>query len=139
MRLVLAALFLCACAQKAKPKPPPAEIAIEGTATFAGTWLTNDDLDWYYRLTVAPDGRLDLTVDRGKLGPCEQRGQLVPGKSLPTFILTLDKDTCTETGPTGGSLAVGIASYTGNQLVLAYGVGTSTVQRTYVRAPQSVQ
>jgi hypothetical protein len=139
VRLVLAAVFLCACSHKQPPKPPPPEIPIEGTATFAGTWLTNDDMDWYYRLTVVPDGRFALLVDRGKIGPCEQRGQLVPGKSMPTFILTITKDSCSPTGPNGGSLAVGIASYTGSSLVLAYGVGTTTVQRTYVRDPKSVK
>jgi hypothetical protein len=101
--------------------------------------LTADDLDWGYRLQIAVDGRLDLHIDRGKLGPCDQVGHLVPGKSMPTFLLTLTKDTCSRTGPTGGQLAIGVKSYTGQQLTIAYGVGESTVQRTYQRDPKSVE
>jgi len=139
VRLVLAAVVLCACSHPPAKKPPPEEIPIEGTKTFAGVWLTDDDLDWGYRLQIMADGRLLLHVDRGKLGGCDQAGQLVPGKSMPTFILTLTKDTCSKTGPTGGQLAVGVKSYTGEQLTIAYSVGEQTVQRTYQRDPKSMK
>jgi hypothetical protein len=139
VRLVLAAVVLCACSHPPAKRPPPEEIPIEGTKTFAGIWLTNDDLDWGYRLQIVADGRLVLHVDRGKLGPCDQAGRLVQGDGPSTFVLTLTKDSCSKTGPTGGQLAVGVKSYTGQQLTLAYAVGENTVQRTYQRDPQSVQ
>ena len=139
MRLVIASLILAACSHAPAKKPPPEEIPIEGPQTFAGTWLTNDDLDWYYRLIVVPDGRFGLVIERGKMGQCEQKGTLVAGKGPSTFQLTLTKDSCSKTGPTGGSLTVSVASYTGQALTLAYLVGGELVKKTYTRDPKSVK
>jgi hypothetical protein len=140
MRPVIAVLVLAAaCSHPPAKKPPPEEIPIEGPQTFAGTWLTNDDLDWFYRLIVVPDGRFALVIERGKMGVCEQRGRLAAGKGPSTFLLTLAKDTCSETGPTGGALTVSVASYTGQALTLAYLVGDNMVRRSYTRDPKSVK
>ncbi|MBL9019730.1 MAG: hypothetical protein JNL83_36400 [Myxococcales bacterium] len=140
MRPVIAVLLLAAaCSTPPKKPAPPAEIPIEGPQTFAGTWLTNDDLDWLYRLIVVPDGRFALVVERGKMGSCEQQGNLVQGKSPETFLLTLTKDTCSKTGPTGGALTVSVPSYTGGALTLAYLVGDDMVKRTYTRDPRSAK
>ncbi len=135
----IAAWVLAACAHAPAKKPPPEEIPIEGPQTFAGTWLTNDDLDWYYRLIIVPDGRFGLVIERGKMGKCEQQGKLAAGKGPSTFVLTLSKDTCSNTGPTGGSLTLSVASYTGDALVLAYLVGEEMVKKTYTRDPKSVK
>ena len=140
MRPVIAALVLAAaCSHPPAKKPPPPEIPIEGPQTFAGTWLMNDDLDWLYRFIVTPDGRVALVIDRGKMGPCEQQGVLAQGKSPPTFVMTLTKDTCSKTGPSGGSLTLSVASYTGQSLTLAYLVGNDMVKRTYTRDPKSAK
>lgn len=140
MRPVLAVLLLAvACSHPVAKQPPPPEIPIEGPQTFAGTWLTNDDLDWYYRLIVVPDGRFALVIERGKMGRCEQQGKLVAGKGPSTFLLTLTKDSCSKTGPTGGALTISVPSYTGQALTLAYLVGDDMVRRTYTRDPKSVQ
>lgn len=140
MRPVIAALVLAvACSHAPAKQPPPEEIPVEGPQTFAGTWLTSDDLDWYYRLIVMPDGRFALVIERGKMGSCEQRGNLVAGKGPSTFVLTLTKDSCSETGATGGSLTLSVASYTGQALTLAYLVGETTVKRSYTRDPKSVK
>jgi hypothetical protein len=140
MRLVFAALVvLAACSHGPAKKPPPEEIPIEGPQTFAGTWLTNDELDWFYRLIVMPDGRFGLVIERGKMGKCEQQGTLVAGKGPSTFILTLTKDSCSKTGPTGGALTLSVASYTGQALTLAYLVGDDMVRRSYTRDPRSVK
>lgn len=140
MRSVIAAsLLAAACSHAPVKKPPPEEIPIEGPQTFAGTWLTSDDLDWFYRLIVAPDGRFALVIERGKMGTCEQQGRLVSGKGPSTFVLTLTKDSCAKTGPTGGSLTLSVASYTGQGLTLAYLVGEDLVKRSYTRDPKSVK
>jgi hypothetical protein len=140
MRPVIAVLVLAAACGPPPRKPaPPAEIPIEGPQTFAGTWLTNDDLDWFYRLVVVADGRFALVIERGKMGTCEQAGTLVQGKSPETFLLTLTKDTCSKIGPTGGALTIAVPSYTGGALTLAYLVGDGVVKRTYTRDPASVK
>ena len=140
MRRLFAVLVLAAACSHAPVKPPPPEeIPIEGPQTFAGTWLTSDDLDWYYRLIVVPDGRFALVIERGKMGQCEQQGKLVAGKGPSTFVLTLTKDSCSKTGPTGGGLTLSVASYTGQALTLAYLVGDSMVKRSYTRDPKSVK
>lgn len=139
MRLVIAALLLAACSHAPAKRPPPAEIPLDGTKTFAGTWLTNDDLDWGYRLIVMADGRFALVIDRGKMGTCEQHGTLAQGKGPSTFVLTLTRDSCSESGSRGGSLALSVASYTGQVLTLAYQVGDDLVKRTYTRDPKSVK
>ena len=123
------------------PAPPPTQTATElpvtGTATFAGSWVTSDDMDYGYRLVIATDGRFAVAVDRGKLGKCEQRGKLAAGADAKSYKLTLVTDSCSPTGAGGGSLAVTIPSYTGESLTLAYTVGANETRRTYQRDPKA--
>jgi hypothetical protein len=125
------------------PAPAPThtatELPVTGTATFAGAWVTSDDMDWGYRLVIAGDGRFTVVVDRGKLGRCEQRGKLAAAADPKSYKLTLVTDSCSPTGAGGGSLAVTIPSYTGESLTLAYTVGTTETRRTYQRDPTATR
>ncbi len=137
MRWMLVGLVIAACGNKPAPRHAAAEIPVTGTSTFAGTWLTNDEVDWFYRLTVAPDGRFGLTIERGKMGTCEQNGVLRQGSGPSAFLLTLTKDSCAPDGsPLGGSLLVSIPSYTGEALTLMYLVGSAQIRRSYTRDPK---
>ncbi|CAN5921238.1 hypothetical protein BH11MYX3_BH11MYX3_34700 [soil metagenome] len=137
MRWIVVCLLVVACGNKPAARHATPEIPVTGTATFAGTWLTNDEVDWFYRLIVAPDGRFGLTIERGKMGSCEQGGSLTPGKGPSAFLLTLTKDSCAPDGsPLGGSLLVSIPSYTGDALTLMYLVGETQIRRSYTRDPK---
>jgi hypothetical protein len=132
MRWVIAAMFLGACSHPAPKRAAEPQIAVTGTASLLGTWVTTDDLDWSYRLVVVADGRFSMRVDRGKLGPCEQRGWI---SGTGPFTLTLTKDGCSDSHAVGGALNVEVPSLTANAMTLQYAVGAQTVTRAYTRVP----
>ena len=104
----------------------------------AGHWVTSDDMDWYYALVVDSTGALDLTVDRNKLGPCEQKGTVVAGSEPGTFQLTYTKNECNR-DYAGASLVVKVPSFNGESLTLVItGEGTHETH-TYKRDPKSAQ
>lgn len=135
-RVLLAGIVVgAACGGTTTPRPPPAEVAIEDPASFAGSWVTDGQLDWYYTLTLTPDGRLALVIDRGKMGSCEQKGRLQPADDPRTYQLVYEKNTCTpEAG--GGPFRVHVESFTGTTLTLAIGDGDAAERRTYGRDPK---
>lgn len=133
---VLVALQVAACGGKPSPRARSSEIPVTGTATLAGTWLTNDDMDWGYRLVLVPDGRFAMYIDRGKMGACQQKGRLTQGAGPSTFTLTVNTDGCNPTGATGGQLTISVPSYTGESLTLMYMVGANQVRRVYQRDPK---
>jgi hypothetical protein len=135
MRWPIACLLAAACGGKPPPKHAAAQLPVEGTRSLTGTWLTNDDMDWGYRLVLVPDGRFAMLVDRGKMGHCDQKGRLVQGDGPTTFILTLTKDSCSDSGAAGGSLTVSIPSLTDEAMTLMYRVGDAEVRRVYTRDP----
>jgi len=47
---------------------------------IAGTWVTSDDLDPFYELTIRADGDFELVIDRGKRGRCVTHATLVQAK-----------------------------------------------------------
>jgi len=134
-RYLLASLVLVAgCGRPPPPKPPPAELEIRGPASFAGSWLTDGELDWYYRLSIDAEGALELAVDRGKLGACEQRGRLQPTDDPRVYTLVYEKNTCQpELG--GGPFELRVESFTGPSLRLAIVGPEGEQRRTYSRAP----
>ena len=136
MRWVIACLLVAACSH---PPPPKAEGSgeepVTGVETLAGTWLTNDDMDWLYRLTIVPDGRFVMSVERGKMGPCEQRGTVAHYGEGASFMLTLTRDSCSK--GEGGQLPFTIPSFTGDAMTLAYKVGTAKTKRFYTRDPKA--
>lgn len=137
MRWMLVMLVMAACGNKPAPRHADPQVPVTGAASIAGTWLTNDEVDWFYRLNLFFDGRFALTIERGKMGTCEQNGMLRPGTAGSAFLLTLTKDSCAPGGsPLGGSLAVSVPSYTGEALTLMYLVGNTQIRRSYTRDPK---
>src|SRR5258708_5524691 len=113
-----------ACGHAPPPKPPPAELAVKTAADIAGTWVTSDDMDWGYRLTIDKDGKLDQTIDRGKLGRCAQKGTLAVGGEPKQFAITYAKNECNQQYD-GGAVQLKVTSFTGDALavtLVGYGV-----------------
>ncbi len=137
MRWSTLCVLVAACGSKPPPKHAPAQIPVNGTASIAGTWLANDEIDWFYRLSLVPDGRFALTIERGKMGTCEQRGVLTQGNGPSAFQLRLTKDSCAPDGtPLGGELLLSVPSYTGDAMTIMYLVGNTQVRRSYTRDPK---
>lgn len=134
MRWVLASMVVAACGHAKPTLTEGNEEPVTGVATLAGTWLTNDDMDWLYRLRISPDGRFAMGVERGKLGNCEQRGTIAQYGEGASFMLTITRDTCSDSE--GGSLPFTIPSFTGDKMTLAYKVGTTKTKRFYSRDPK---
>ncbi|MBX3156851.1 MAG: hypothetical protein KF773_12830 [Deltaproteobacteria bacterium] len=132
---VLAAL-LAACGSKPAPKKPPAELAVDGPASIAGEWVVDDDMGWYHTLAIAADGAFTLSIDRGKLAPCQQAGRLSPGDKARAFSLALSKDTC-HPDAASATVAVEIGSFTGESLTLVVTGTGGAERRTYQRKPRS--
>lgn len=124
-----------ACGSKPTPKPPPAQLAITGPASFAGRWVTDDDLDFGYSLQVSADGGYLLVVDRGKMGRCEQKGALVGTADPRRYQIAFVKDTC-DPEYTGGTIEIAVASFTADELVLVTTFAGTPLRRTYARAPE---
>jgi hypothetical protein len=114
----LALVLLVACSH---PAPPPAhpEIAVADAAALKGHWLFTSEVDWTYFLAIEPDGQLHITVDRGKMGRCEQQGKLVPA-GAQHFTITYDKDSCNHEA-VRPQLQLAVASFTGDDLVIELG------------------
>lgn len=107
-----------------------------GPASIAGTWVSADDLDFGYRLVLAPDGGYLLTIDRGKMGTCEQKGGLRGGASPRSYQLAYTRDTCASVPGTGAAaVTLDVASYTGGALTVALTAEGTPLRRTYERDP----
>jgi hypothetical protein len=93
-------------------------------------------MDWYYNLVVGADAKVVLTVDRGGMGPCEQKGVLQPGADARTYQLVYEKNTCTpDLG--GGPFELEIQSFTGANLTVAVTANGVAQKRTYARDPKT--
>ncbi len=69
---------LVACSKPPPPKPPPAERAADQVADIAGRWVTSDAMDNSYSMTIEASGVIDVWIDRGKIGRCQQKGTIAP-------------------------------------------------------------
>ena len=116
--LALVPLSLVACAH-APPPPPHPEIPVGEAAVIKGHWLFTNEVDQTYFLAIEPDGLLHLTLDRGKMGRCEQQGKLVPA-GAQHFKITYDKDSC-EHDAVRPELQLAITSFTGDDLIIEVG------------------
>src|SRR5512139_2386170 len=74
-------VVLVACGTPPAHKPPPAELPADKVADLAGRWVANDDMDFGYAMTIDEAGGIDVWIDRGKLGRCEQKGTIEPAQS----------------------------------------------------------
>jgi hypothetical protein len=138
MRWVLGCLVVASCAKPPPPKPPQAELEITGPASFAGSWVTDDDMDRGYRLVIDQTGKLVLTIDRGKMGRCEQKGTLETGADPRSYRIVYTKNTC-DPQYGGTPLEIKIASFTGAALALVITGDGAERRPVYTRDPNSVQ
>jgi hypothetical protein len=115
----------------APPKPSgPVEKPVASIGDVAGTWVRDDDMGWFYSLTIDVTGNLAQTVDREQIGKCEQKGTVAAGDAPKHFKLVLRSDTCKELNdPAATTLTV--ESFTGDALVVVVG----TAKRAYHRDP----
>ena len=77
MRLAFLAVVLWGCGGAPARKPPPKELPVERISDLAGRWVTSDEMDWSYEMTIDARGEIDVWIDRGKMGRCEQKGTIV--------------------------------------------------------------
>jgi hypothetical protein len=132
----LVVCLLVACSHPPPPKPPPAEVPVTSFADVSGGWVTSDDLDWSYFLTIQGDDFL-LAIDRGKLGKCTQHGALIKGATGPKFELEVSLDDC-HRDRAAGPLFVQFPSFTGKTLTVELIDGDQHEHHTFTPAP-SVQ
>lgn len=139
MRWLLPPLVIfLGCAHAPPPVPKP-ELPLAGVRDLAGKYTDGNDLDWGYFLEIEADGKLDLRLDRGKLGRCEQRGKLLPGADTHTFALTYDRNECVTDHVAGQKVSVHVESFTGDALVLAITGDGIDEHRHYRRRPASAK
>lgn len=129
----LVVCLMLACSHPPPPKPVVAERAVTTFADVADEWVTSDDLDWGYFLTIQPDGDFSLSIDRGKLGQCSQHATLLRGSTAPKFELEVALDDC-HPDRASGSMFVTFPSFTGTTLTIDELDGDHHERRTYTRA-----
>ncbi len=92
--LLGACLALVACGNPPPPKPPPAERAAETVADIAGRWVASDAMDWSYSMSIEAPSMIDVWIDRGKMGRCEQKGTIEQGSVTGRFRVTYTRGEC---------------------------------------------
>jgi hypothetical protein len=136
MRIAVAALgslLSGACSKPPPPRPPPSELRADQVADVAGRWVTNDDLDWGYTMTIEPGGVIDVWIDRGKMGRCEQKGTIAAGGQR-VFRVVYTRGECNPQ-VVNVPIDMTIASFTGESLTVV----VAEQRRTYRRAPDDAR
>ena len=127
MRRLVLVLVLASCGKPPPPRPPPAELAADAVADLAGRWVANDEMDWGYSMTIAATGEIDVWIDRGKMGRCEQRGTIV-AQGKRTFRVTYARGDCNPQA-VNVPLAMKVTSFTGEHLTVEVADQSRTYQR----------
>jgi len=122
-------LLLVACSKPPPPKAPVSELPADKVDQIAGRWAANDDLDWGYTMTITPGGSIDVWIDRGKMGRCEQKGTIAAGATSRVFRVIYTRGECSPEA-VGMPIDMTIASFTGASLT----VMVADQRRTYARA-----
>lgn len=122
------------CSKPSPPKPPPAERPADRVADLAGRWVASDDLDWGYSMTIEPSGVIDVWIDRGKAGRCEQRGTIEPARASRTFRVIYRRGEC-DPEAVGVPLELTVRSFTGDVLAIVVAGQARTYQRAPATAP----
>lgn len=128
MRPLLLALVLASCAKPPPPRPPPAQVSADSVADLAGRWVANDDMDWGYSMTIAPTGEIDVWIDRGKMGRCEQKGTIV-AQGDRSFRVTYTRGGCNPQA-VDVPLAMRVTSFTGELLTIVVAEQSRTYERS---------
>jgi hypothetical protein len=132
MRWLLPLITIFACAHAPPPAPKP-EVAVGSIADLEGKYTAGNEVDWGFFLTIDADGKLDLVIDRGKMGRCEQRGMLVAGADAKTFSITFDRNEC-DRAHAGEKLALTVESFTGDEILIAVKGDGVDERRRYQRS-----
>jgi hypothetical protein len=130
MRLAFVVL-LVACGTPPVRKTPPKELPADSLRDVAGRWVTSDDMDIGYAMTIDDKGGIDVWIDRGKMGRCEQKGTIAPAGSR-TFRVVYQIGECVPQS-VGVPLDMKVPSFTGDNLTVVVGEQS----RTYQRAPEA--
>lgn len=130
MRAIWPCVVLAACGGAPKPARGPVELPAEQVRDVAGTWVASDDMDWGYKMTITPPSTIDVWIDRGKLGRCEQKGTMEPS-SPRVFRVVYTRGECNPQA-VNLPLELSIASFTGERLTIVVG----DQKRTYTRVPE---
>ncbi len=130
MRLAFVVL-LVACGTPPVHKTPPKELPADSLGDIAGRWGMSDDMDIGYTMTIDEQGGIDLWIDRGKMGRCEQKGTIAAGGSR-TFRVVYKISECVPQ-LVGTPIDMKVPSYTGETLTVVVGEQS----RTYQRAPEA--
>jgi hypothetical protein len=132
MRLLLwVSIGLVACGGAPAKKEAPKELPVERISDLAGRWVSNNEMDELYDMTIDAKGGIDVWIDRGKLGRCEQKGTIVAlADRLVRVIYTRG-----ECNPQAVRVPIDmrVTSYTGESLT----VEVANQPRTYQRAVES--
>jgi hypothetical protein len=87
-------LLAAACGHAPPPAAKEVERPARSVAEIAGMWVTSDDMDWGYNMTISPKGTIDVWIDRGKMGRCQQKGSIAAGKTEGQFRLVYKIGQC---------------------------------------------
>ncbi len=130
MRRIWLLVVLVACGGGQKKQQGPVELSAEKVADLAGTWVASDDMDWGYKMTIAAPSTIDVWIDRGKMGRCEQKGTMKPS-SPRVFQVVYTRGEC---NPQAVNIPIdmAISSFTGTSLTITVG----DQKRTYARLAQ---
>jgi|SRR5688500_5136053 len=128
-RVALLVSLLGACSKPPPPKPPPAERSADKVADIAGRWVASDEMDWGYDMKIEASGAIDVWIDRGKTGRCEQKGTITPAASR-VFRVVYTRGECNP-GAVNVPIDMTVKSFTGDALTIV----VADQARTYQRAP----
>jgi hypothetical protein len=120
---------VAACGGAPAKKPPPVELPAEKVADLAGVWVASDEMDWGYKMTITAPAKIDVWIDRNKMGRCEQVGKIEP-TSPRVFRVTYTRGECNPQA-VNVPIDMSIASFTGSSLTVVVG----DQRRTYQRSP----
>jgi hypothetical protein len=119
---------LVGCGGTQANKAPPKELPVDRISDLAGRWVSSDEMDWSYDMTIDTQGGIDVWIDRGKMGRCEQKGTIIAlSDRLVRIIYTRG-----ECNPQAVRVPIDmrVTSFTGESLT----VEVSNQARTYQRA-----
>ena len=128
MRPVWLVLVTAACSKPPPPKAPAQELAADKVADIAGRWAASDEMDTGYTMTIEAAGTIDVWIDRGKAGRCEQIGTIAPGSASRVFRVTYTRGECNPQ-VVNVPLDLTVTSYTGASLTVVVADQSRTYQR----------
>jgi len=127
-QLLWVVVGLAGCGGAPPKKEAPKELPVDRIGDLAGRWVSSNDMDELYEMTIDAKGGIDVWIDRGKMGRCEQRGTIVAlADKLVRVIYT--KGECNPQA-VRVPIDMSVTSFTGDSLT----VEVANQSRTYQRA-----